>query len=404
MQLLLGARCFSTSCSWLAVEMTVLEAPAKSGGVTLRDYLADELRKLEQSGLLRRRAAGLPPTPELIDVCTNDYLGYARRSVSRETSARVGAGASRLIFGTDSLHVTLERELARWVGTEAALLFPTGYAANTGALSSLAREGDLIVSDALNHASIIDGCRLSKARVEVTPHLDLDAIARALTTPTIGHRWVVTESYFSMDGDSPDLSKLSRLCRESGAFLVLDEAHAVGVFGPHGAGLARASDVQPDVLIGTLGKAVGIQGAFVAGSNELADLLWTRARSFVFTTAPSPALVELTLDALRSVIADDAARARLAGHFKSLEDRLAVRPGLLGLRRHGPIFPIQLGEPMKAVRAAAALRDVGFLAQAIRPPTVPAGSSRLRVVLHADLSAEQVERLAAALLDVCSES
>jgi 8-amino-7-oxononanoate synthase len=372
--------------------------------VLLRDYLVDELAQLERAGLLRRRGAGLPPTPELVDVCTNDYLGYARRSVSRETVARAGAGASRLIFGTDPLHLLLERELARWVGTEAALLFPTGYAANMGVISTLAREGDLVVSDALNHASIIDGCRLSRARVEVTPHLDLAAVDRALDAPCAGRRWVVAESYFSMDGDSPDLPRLAELCRDHAAFLVLDEAHALGVFGPTGSGLARASGVQPDVLIGTLGKAVGVQGAFVAGSNQLADLLWTRARSFVFTTAPSPALVDLTLNSVRTIIADDAARARLANHVRALETRLAARPGLLRAGRHGPIFPIQLGDPTRAVQAAAALRDVGFLVQAIRPPTVPPGSSRLRVVVHADLSDAQVDKLGAALLDVCGES
>lgn len=370
----------------------------------LRDYLADELHELERAGLLRRRGAGLPPTPELVDVCTNDYLGYARRLVSRETVARAGAGASRLIFGTDPLHLLLERELARWVSTEAALLFPTGYAANTGVISTLARDGDLVVSDALNHASIIDGCRLSRARIEITPHLDLAAVARALKIPVPGRRWVLTESYFSMDGDSPDLPRLAELCRAHDAFLVLDEAHALGVFGPAGSGLARASDVQPDVLIGTLGKAVGVQGAFVAGSNLLADVLWTRARSFVFTTAPSPALIDLTLNSVRAVIADDSARARLAGHVHALETRLSARPGLLREGRHGPIFPLHLGEPTHAVRAAAALRDVGFLAQAIRPPTVPGGSSRLRVVLHADLSEAQVDHLGTALLDVCGAS
>jgi 8-amino-7-oxononanoate synthase len=386
--------------------MTVAGVAARTArvAVLLRDYLADELGRLERDGLLRRRGAGLPPTPELVDVCTNDYLGYARRSVSRETVARSGAGASRLIFGTDPLHLLLERELARWVGAEAALLFPTGYAANMGVLSALATDGDLVVSDSLNHASIIDGCRLSRARVEVTPHLDLAAIARALETPVPGRRWVVTESYFSMDADSPDLSTLAELCREHGAFLIVDEAHALGVFGPTGAGLARARGVQPDVLVGTLGKAVGVQGAFVAGSNELADLLWTRARSFVFTTAPSPALVDLTLNSVRAVIGDDEARRALARHVQTLEAHLSTRPELLQKGRHGPIFPIQLGTPTRAVRAAARLRDVGFLAQAIRPPTVPPGSSRLRVVLHADLSDVQVNQLGTALLDVCNES
>ncbi|HEX4334946.1 MAG TPA: 8-amino-7-oxononanoate synthase [Polyangiaceae bacterium] len=369
--------------------------------MTLKDYLVEELGKLDEAGILRRRSDGVPPAPELVDVCTNDYLGYARRVVSRETSSRVGAGSSRLIYGTDALHLTLERELARWVGTDAALLFPTGFAANTGVLSALTRAGDLIVSDALNHASIIDGCRLSRARTEVVPHLDLVAVERALDTAVEGRRWVVSETYFSMDADSPDLTALSELCRRRGAHLILDEAHALGVFGPQGAGLARARGVVPDVLVGTLGKAVGIQGAFVGGSAELADLLWTRARSFVFTTAPSPTLVELTLEAVRAVISDDPARAALGRLVARLEGTLAARPGLVPIGRHGPIFPIQLGTPDSALRAAAILRDKGFLAQAIRPPTVPAGTSRLRVAVHADMTESTVDRLGAAILDAC---
>ena len=367
--------------------------------MALKEYLAGELAALERAGLLRPRALGLPPTPELIDVCTNDYLGYAGRAVSRETNAPVGAGASRLIYGTHGAHLALEQELARWVGSEAALLFPTGYAANMGAVSALARPGDLVVSDALNHASIIDGCRLSKARVEIVPHLDLKAIAAALSLPVPGMRWVVSESYFSMDADSPDLPALRALCTAQGAHLILDEAHALGVFGPEGSGLARAAGIVPDVLIGTLGKSVGVQGAFVAGSAELADLLWTRARSFVFTTAPSPALAELALAAVRSVAADDAARATLARHARRLEELLA---GLSTPARHGPIFPIPLGSPERALQAAAAMRDHGFLTQAIRPPTVPPGSSRLRVALHADLSDDAVLRLGAALRATCS--
>jgi 8-amino-7-oxononanoate synthase len=371
--------------------------------VELKQLLAAELSRLDAQGLLRRRAAGVPPTPELVDVCTNDYLGQARRVVSRETPARLGSGASRLIYGTSQAHLALERELARWVGAEAALLFPTGYAANLGVVSALAGEGDLVVSDALNHASIIDGCRLSRARIAVVPHLNLDAMAAALKTPVSGRRWVVTESYFSMDADSPNLGALRRLCDDNGAYLVLDEAHALGVCGPQGAGLAPAMGVAADVLIGTLGKAVGVQGAFVAGSAELCDFLWTRARSFVFTTAPSPALVELTLGAVRATIANDAGRAALNRHVELLEQSLRDLPQLCSPGRHGPIFPILLGTPERAVRAATALRDHGFLAQAIRPPTVPAGSSRLRVALHADLTPAEVARLATGIREVCAE-
>jgi 8-amino-7-oxononanoate synthase len=370
--------------------------------VSLDEHLRAELSRLDQAGILRRRAAGLPPAPELLDICTNDYLGYARRSVSRETVATLGAGASRLIYGSRSAHLALEAELAHWVGHETALLFPSGYSANLAAVSSLPQPGDLIVSDALNHASIIDGCRLSRAQIEVVPHRDLDAFRRALQLPA-RRRWVVSESYFSMDGDSPDLPALRALCDAHDAWLILDEAHALGVFGPSGAGLARQAGVVPDVLVGTLGKAVGAQGAFIAGSAELGDYLWTRARSFVFTTAPSPALCELTLAAVRRLIADDEARQRLKEHVTRLETALRDLSDRLPRDRHGPIFPVFFGEPDRAVAAAAALRDRGFLSQPIRPPTVPHGTSRVRVALHSVLTPDQVDQLAAALIAVCAE-
>jgi 8-amino-7-oxononanoate synthase len=373
--------------------------------VSLRNFLELELEDLARAGLRRERPAqgGLPEG--LLDICSNDYLGYAGRPVSRETQARAGAGASRLIHGTHPQHLALEAELCDWLGTESALLFPSGYTANLGALSALLRPEDLVVSDQLNHASLIDGCRLARARTVVVPHLDLNATDQALGGTTSGRKWVVTESYFSMDADSPDLPALRALCDRHGASLFIDEAHALGVFGPQGAGLAARDGVVPDVLMGAFGKAAGVQGAFVAGSNLLAEYLWNRARSFVFTTAPSPLLTEIQLARVRQVRRDDAART----HLLTLADLLANRlgrlgPGYLPRGRHGPVFPILLGSPSRALRAAAFLRSAGFLAQAIRPPTVPEGSSRLRVALHANLTEEDVERLAAALVEACAAS
>ena len=238
------------------------------------EELQRELEQLASEGLLRHRTPPSETSPDLLDACTNDYLGYARSGVSRETTAsRPGSGASRLIFGTQPEHSALEGELTSWVGAEDTLLFSSGYAANLGMLAALARPGDLIVSDRLNHASIVDGCRLSRATVQVVPHCDLNAADRALQAPTKGRRWLVTESYFSMDGDSPDLPGLRALCDARGAALVVDEAHALGVFGPEGSGLCRQGGVVPDVLVGGLGKAVGVQGAFVAGSAPLTELL-----------------------------------------------------------------------------------------------------------------------------------
>jgi 8-amino-7-oxononanoate synthase len=368
--------------------------------LSVLDYLDSELSRLAQQGLLRDRHQVAPPG--VIDVCSNDYLGYARRPVSRETSgATAGAGASRLIHGTRAEHRALEAEFADWMGTEDSLLFPTGYSANIGVVSALAGPGDLIVSDALNHASTIDGCRLARARTEVVPHRDLAAVRRALTLPVTGRRWVLTESYFSMDANSPDLHELRGLCNEAGAALIVDEAHALGVFGPAGAGLSAAAGVKPDIVIGTLGKAVGVQGAFVAGSRSLTAYLWNRARSFVFTTAPSPLLAAVTLDHVRAVRADDAGRDQLNRLCSAFERDLAPLRSLFPPDRHGPIFPLIFGTPDRARSIAAALTGRGFLAQPIRPPTVPEGTSRLRLALHSTLSPDSVAELARALVDLC---
>lgn len=373
------------------------------GPVRFSEYVERELAQLEADGLLRSRSLQ-PDASGLLDVCTNDYLGYARGRVSRETAARSGAGASRLIFGTQPEHLALEAELADWVGSEDALLFSSGYAANLGVLAALAGPGDLVVSDRLNHASIVDGCRLSRANVQVVPHCDLDATDKALQASTAGQRWVVTESYFSMEGDSPDLERLRSLCDARDAGLIVDEAHALGVFGPEGGGLCRRAGIIPDVLVGGLGKAVGLQGGFVTGLSTLTGLLWNRARSFVFSTASSPRLAAAALERVHAIRSDDSARARLAELSSLLETALAPIRLCLPVRRHGPIFPILLGSSGRALSVAAQLRDRGFLVQAIRPPTVPAGASRLRVALHADLEPHEVPRLADALLDLCPSS
>ncbi|MBM4361635.1 MAG: aminotransferase class I/II-fold pyridoxal phosphate-dependent enzyme [Deltaproteobacteria bacterium] len=310
--------------------------------------------------------------------------------VSRETPEPLGAGASRLIHGTRAAHRALERELADWVKEPDALLFTSGYAANVGTIAALARPGDIIHSDALNHASLIDGCRLSRATIAPYPHRDLDALAQGLRRRVSGRHWVITESYFSMDGDSPDLGRIRALCDAHAAALVIDEAHALGVFGPEGAGLTRDAAVRADVLIGTLGKAVGTQGAFVAGSPELIRYLANRARSFVFSTAPSPATAAQSLDRVGSVRSADSARRALARITQTLAALLEpwIQP-----HRHGPIFPLLLGTPERALAAAGALRSQGFLTQAIRPPTVPQGTARLRITLKATHDPRDVHRL-----------
>lgn len=359
-------------------------------------HLEVELTALEQRGLLRDPAAGGGggggEANRVLNLCSNDYLGYA--SEPWPASSLVGgAGASRLVSGNHPAHEQAERALTTWLGTEAALLFSSGYAANVGTIAALAGPSDVIVSDARNHASIIDGCRLSGAAICVVPHLNLDAVRGALTgARQARRRWMVTESYFSMDGDSPDLGALRSLCDEQDAALVVDEAHAVGVFGPRGAGLCAEARIAPDVLIGTAGKALGLQGAFVTGSGVLRMWLWNRARSFVFSTGVSPALAAAIESRVQRAAADESSRARLRAVETQLREGLAAL-GVAGAGQgRGPVIPWVLGPPAAAVAASRRLRDRGVLVQAIRPPTVAEGTSRLRISAHARLEAEEIER------------
>jgi 8-amino-7-oxononanoate synthase len=362
-------------------------------------FLEVELEGLARVGLLRTPRA---PAGDKIALCSNDYLGFAGERWGT-TTASAGAGASRLVSGQTDAHVAAERAAAAWVGLDTALLFSSGYAANVGCLSALVAPGDLVVSDALNHASIIDGLRLARARVAVTPHLDLDAVERALAGDAPGgRRWVVVESLFSMDGDSPDLQALRALCDANGAALVVDEAHALGVWGPEGAGYCAASAVVPDVLIGTLGKAVGLQGAFVAGRAPLTAWLWNRARSFVFSTGVSPALAELATDRIRLVRAADDRRERLREVGRRLSGALASMG--VEVPSAGPIFPWVLGSAGRAVQVSELLWERGVHVQAIRPPTVPDETSRLRITASAALTDDALEAATGALTEVAALS
>lgn len=376
----------------------------KTDRVGTEDRIAQRLAALERAAQ-RRGFEPLAKTPQRVvcDARSNDYLGLARRAVSRETcSARPGAGAARLVGGTTPEQAALEAVLAGWLGTECALLFSSAFAANLGTLAALAERGDTVLSDALNHASIIDGCRLSRAEVVVYPHCDLDRLDAELERHASGAQcWVVTESYYGMDADSPDLRALRTLCDRHGAALIVDEAHALGVFGALGRGLCAAAGVRPDVTVGGMGKAIGTQGGFVACSRIYAEWLWNRARPFVFSTGSSPLLCEVTRHQVAAVIAGEALRRRLEQLVSRLESTL--ERGQVGLPsgRHGPIFPILLGSEQAALKAADALRGRGILAQAIRPPTVPNGQSRLRVVLRADMGEAEVDALGEALVAVC---
>lgn len=371
-------------------------------------HLSEQLAELEREGL--RRFPPAPSAPDALSFSSNDYLGLAGRPGA---AAPAGAGASRLIAGEREEHRRLERAFAAYLGVEDVLAFASGYAANVGALSALARPGDLVVSDALNHASIIDGARLSRARVAVVPHCDLAAVERALAERTEARAWVVAESYFSMDADGPDLRALRALCDAHGAALVLDEAHALGVLGPGGRGLAAEAGVRPDVLVGTLGKAFGGQGAFVAGRAVVRDWLWNRARSFVFSTGLAPSSAAAATRALQHVVETPALGARVGELASRLREGLvragAVRgatpaggaapppddaaPVLLGF---GHIVPLVVGSPARALRLAQLMRSHGAEVQPIRPPTVPAGTSRIRMTVTARHDEADIDRAVAA--------
>ncbi len=344
---------------------------------------------------------------EIVNFCSNDYLGLACHPALAEaatTSSRrsgFGASASRLVSGEQQEHRLLEQQLAAYVGLPSALLFPTGYQANLGVVTTLVNGSDLVVSDAANHASLIDGCRLSRATIRVYPHCDLDAARAALTDRSSQYRRkiLLTESLFSMDGDFAPLADLAELARATDTVLVVDEAHALGVLGPGGRGLCAAAGVVPDALVGTLGKAFGSSGGFVAGSPELRSVLQNRARTFIFTTASPPPVAAAAAAGLELAAGSDGDRRRshLAEHITALVERL---PSHVRATHRSAILPILLGDDRRALDASRALLDRGFFVQAIRPPTVPEGTSRLRLTLSAAHTPTEVQRLADALTDL----
>ena len=361
------------------------------------DIARRELAALAERGLLRRlEPLRSPPGAEieigpgerLINFSSNDYLGLAGDARIAAALARgaqewgAGAGASRLVTGDFLPQHELEEALAAFAKTEAALLFNSGYAANTGLIPSLAGAEDLIVSDALNHASLIDGCRLSKARVEVTPHKDLEAIKRALQEPA-RRKLIVTDAIFSMDGDRAPLRELVPISAESSAMLLVDEAHSTGIVGPRGAGLCAELGIEPDVRMATLSKSFGVAGAFIAASKSVCDLLLNRARPLIFSTALPPALACAALQALQILEGPegDARRATLWSQVR--EFAAGLRALGLPAQPDSPIFSIPAGTPQRALEISGVLRDRGILAKPIRPPTVPQGTSRLRIALSA---------------------
>jgi 8-amino-7-oxononanoate synthase len=386
------------------------------------DWLDDELAAL-QAADLRRSKRVITPLPEgrcevdgavLVNFAGNDYLGLAADSrliaAAREALQQAGTGAraSTLVTGQTPWHEQLERRIAEFEGTEAALLFPTGYAANLGAITALVGRDDVVCGDRWNHASLIDGCRLSGARFRVYPHRDVERLDRELTKHrSARRRLIVTDGLFSMDGDLAPLTELCEIARRHEAMLLVDEAHATGVLGAHGRGSAELLGVegQVPIRVGTLSKAVGSQGGFVAGSRALIDWLTNKARSQMFSTGLTPAACAAATAAFDVIAGEPQRRERLHSLGQFLQSELAQR-GIVAATAQsdlaGPIVPLIVGDAARALRMSAALQQRGFLVPAIRPPSVPRGTSRLRISLSAAHAEADVIGLVNLLEHCCS--
>lgn len=373
-------------------------------------WAKEELAALAARGLSRHLEPLTTPQSAMVEVAgeerlinfsSNDYLGLANDPELKAIAAQavtahgIGSGASRLVTGDSSSHRALEKAVAQFEGTEAALVFNSGYAANVGLLSTLVGEGDVLFSDALNHASLIDGARLSRAKVVVYPHRDLAALEVLLAKHPGRRALVVTDAVFSMDGDRAPLKELAALCAQSGAALMVDEAHSTGVCGPNGAGLCEELGLSPEIRMGTLSKALGGFGAYVACSAEVRQWLFNRARSLVFSTSLPPGVCAAGTAAIARVRRDSALRERLWTNIRFFAAGLAR----LGLPSHtdSAIFPVVVGGPEEAVALSRKLREKGLLVKAIRPPTVPEGTSRLRFALAAGHTEEHLDRALTAL-------
>lgn len=383
---------------------------------SLAAALAADLADLRDRDLERRLrvvrsrdgAAVVTDRGRAIDFSSNDYLGLATdarlaRAAASAHALGVGSTASRLIAGNTIEHEALERDLAAFLGAEAVLTFANGYAANVGAIPALVGRDDVIFADELNHASLIDGCRLSRARVVVYPHADASALAAALREHRASGRraLVVTDGMFSMDGDLAPLVDIVALAREYDAWTYVDDAHAIGVTGAAGRGTAEVLSVadEIDVLVGTLGKAFGAAGAFVAGVQPLRDLLINRARSFVFSTGPMPQQAAAAREAVRIVSGDDALRRTARANAAALRAALKERGVQVVGGEDAHIVPVVIGDAATTVAIGAELAQRGFLVGAVRPPTVPRGTSRLRITASAAHTREHI----AGLVDAMSE-
>lgn len=366
----------------------------------LAQRLQQRLDQLEVAGLRRhlRPATG-------IDLSSNDYLGLAQHPLLKErlieavTQDGCGSTGSRLVRGSNKSFANIEQQFASFKQTDRSLYFSSGYLANLAVLTSFLESGDVVFSDRLNHASLIDGIRLAKARCVVFPHCDVAALRELMKSESgTGQRFLVTESLFSMDGDRAPLAEYASICRETGTALIVDEAHAVGVYGENGSGLIEAIGITGDVFlsINSGGKALGVAGAFVAGDSDTIDYLIQTARPFIFSTAPPPALTAALDAALMIVRAEPQRRRRVlwnAGLLRSLlkQSGIEVQPG------DSQILPLILGSNERAVAVAKSLQLNGFDVRAIRPPTVPEGSARLRITVNSQLAESDLREFVSCL-------
>lgn len=396
--------------------MTVAAAIAAGLPSDWANWLDDAVRARRDAGLLREtRAISSPQGPRvqvagrwLHNFCSNDYLGLAAEPQLQQALADaalrvgVGAGAAGLVCGHHAEHAALAEELADWLGVEAVLLFGNGYLANLGILQGLAGAGDAIFQDRLNHASLLDGGLASGARHQRYRHNDPDDLARRLADTPARRRLIVTDSVFSMDGDIAPLPALVALAEQHQALLVLDEAHAFGVLGEQGRGSVSHWGLRPDQVplrMGTLGKAFGVCGAFVAGPRLLITALQQLARTAIYTTALPPALAATTRVALRLVRADDWRREQLHSLVRQLREGLLAQGWAL-MDSATAIQPILLGSSARALALSADLAARGFWIGAIRPPTVPEGTARLRLTVTATHTPEAVAALLAAMAEL----
>jgi 8-amino-7-oxononanoate synthase len=371
--------------------------------------IAARLEDLRERGLYRRlRLVEGPQGPrvtldgrEVLLLCSNDYLGLTADRRVREAAAEAalkwgaGAGAARLISGTMEPHRELEAALAGFKGYDRALLFGSGYMANVGTIAALAGPGEVVFSDELNHASIIDGCRLARAETVVYRHNDVEHLESLLRGSPGTPALIVTDGVFSMDGDVAPLAELLGLARRYGARLMVDEAHATGVLGPGGRGSVSAAGLsgEVDVVMGTLGKALGSYGAYVCAGAETVDYLVNRARPFVFSTAPAPPTVGAARAALEVLEAEPERAERLLANARILREALATE-GLRTGDSTTQIVPIEIGDAEPTMALCEAALERGVFAQGIRPPTVPEGSSRLRLTVMATHEPEDLRRAA----------